>query len=229
MKRAPQAGLAARTPGQRAGVTTAIVLECASRLAALEGVDAVTMRRLAAALRVAPNTIYSHFDSKTAILDAVLDGILSQIEVTSADDTTWQNALTMMLCASRDAMLRQPSLLPVFAARPGGANALRLGDGMLHALAAGGIHGPAAVTAMRTLLTYMIGSAMIQSPRDHEPEPAARASRVLALIESTSASDSPIHELSAHVVSKPDAQEFEQGLRWLLQGIAWSGAAVAEC
>ena len=58
--------------GMRAGLPDD-VLVAAREVAEQDGIDGLTMRRLAAALGVAPNTLYSHFADKAALIDAVLD------------------------------------------------------------------------------------------------------------------------------------------------------------
>src|SRR5690606_13028325 len=54
---------AKRTSGQRAGVTKALVLETAARLADVEGLSLVTLARLASELDVKTPSLYSHVRS----------------------------------------------------------------------------------------------------------------------------------------------------------------------
>src|SRR5688572_26763773 len=78
---AGQAERTRRRPGNRAGLDAGRVLEAARDLTRQGGVEALTMRRLASALGVAPNALYSHYSDKSALLDAVLDSLLSEVEV----------------------------------------------------------------------------------------------------------------------------------------------------
>ena len=57
----------------------ALVVSEARRIAAAEGVQALTMRRLADALGVMPNALYTYFPDKAAILDAVLDNVVGDV------------------------------------------------------------------------------------------------------------------------------------------------------
>jgi len=66
-----------RSPGQRAGLTHARVLAAARELLAESGFEALTMRGLALRLDVSPNSLYSHVENKTALIDDVLDDVLS--------------------------------------------------------------------------------------------------------------------------------------------------------
>ena len=74
-----------RSPGTRAGLTADAVLAAGRELVEREGVDALTMRRLAETLGVAPNTLYSYFPDKAALLDALLDSLLAEIDVPGLD------------------------------------------------------------------------------------------------------------------------------------------------
>ena len=62
---------ARRGPGERAGISLDVVLTAARALFSEAGLEGVTMRRLAQRLGVAPNTLYSHFDDKTALFMAM--------------------------------------------------------------------------------------------------------------------------------------------------------------
>ena len=69
-----------RSLGQRAGLTHARVLAAARELLAESGFEALTMRSLALRLDVSPNALYSHVESKTALIADVLDGLLMMTE-----------------------------------------------------------------------------------------------------------------------------------------------------
>lgn len=209
-----------RTAGQRAGVTRDAVLDAARALAEREGIDGVSMRRIAAALGVAPNALYSYFPSRTAILDAVLDAVLGELAL-PAPRADWREALVALMAASRATVLRHPTLVPLFLARPGGPSAMRLGEATLRELARGGITGADAVEAMRALLVYTLGFAAMEVPRLLDPEREARLARARRVID-----DAPAGELDAtrrvadDIARHPDDASFERGLRWLLAGIA---------
>ena len=216
----------ARRPGERAGLALPLVLDRARTIAAAEGVESLTMRRLAQALGVAPNALYSHFEDKTALLDALLDAVLADVEIPVIDNrgaAFWHRGLLDLMRASRRVLLAHPDLVPLFLSRPTrGPNAVRLGELTLDLLARGGVRGPAAVDALRILLIYTFGFAAQEAPRRAEPHPEERAARSQAAFEN--APEAPrMRELARPLARHPDDQTFERGLRWILAGIAQSG------
>ena len=156
-----------RSAGQRAGLSRQTVLGAARRIADVEGVDHLTMRRLASELGVMPNTLYSYFPDKEALLDALIDDLLGDIDVGDPADGDWRDGLVRVMDSSRRLLLTHPQLVPTFLARPGlGPNAARLGEITFTLLRRGGIDGERAVGAFRILLeSTPWGFAAFQGPR----------------------------------------------------------------
>jgi len=210
----------ARKPGQRAGLTQEDVLSAAMRIVEQRGLEQVSMRRIADALGVAPNALYSYFADKTTLLDALFDAILGEIEVPVPAGEPWQDRLADLMRASRRLVLAHPHLATLFLTRPGGPNAMRLGEATLRILEEGGVSGPVAVTALRALLTYTIGFAAMEVPRLVGPDRAGRTDRARHLIESLEPEASArTRGLAREIASHPEDEDFEAGLRWLIRGI----------
>lgn len=175
------------------------------------------MRRLADELGVAANALYSYFPDKAALLDALLDHLLGDIDVVSRAD--WKHRLTVILRRTREVLLAHPELIPLFLARPGrGANAIRLGDAMLACLADAGLEGRDAVDALRILLIYTLGFAAHEAPRRTDPAGERRIRDSEAAFRG--AERPHMRALSGELARHPDDATFETGLRWLLAGIA---------
>ena len=95
------------------------------------------MRRLAEALGVMPNTLYTYFPDKASILDAVLDDLLGDVE-RPRPGTTWPDGLVLLMSSYRRLLLTQPGLIALTVSRPMlGPNALRLREDMLTRFAKG--------------------------------------------------------------------------------------------
>jgi TetR/AcrR family transcriptional regulator, tetracycline repressor protein len=149
-----------RTPGQRAGLTRARVLDAAAELLSRRGARALTMRAVAEHLGVAPNAIYSHVAGKAELVDGVLDGVLAHV-ATPAPGVDPISGVRQVMSSTYEVLLRHPGLLPVYLARHGadGEHARHLGEVVLAHLAAGGVTGEAGREALRVLIVYAIGFA----------------------------------------------------------------------
>ena len=185
-----------RQPGQRAGLSREAVLASARTVLARDGLRSLTMRAIAEDLEVAPNALYSHVASKSAIVDDLLDDVLAEVAEPSSDDP--RTALREVMTSSYEVLLRHADLLPVYLARQGsrGPNARRLGVITDALLTRAGLAGASVGEARRVLIVYMIGfAAFTGSQVPLTPDDAA-----------------PIPPESAR-------SHFARGLDWLLAGI----------
>jgi len=205
-----------RRPGTRAGLTAPQILGVARALVEREGVESLTMRGLADQLGVAPNSIYSHFADKAALVDAVLDDLLAEVPVPGAAGS-WQDRIVELMTASREMLLRHAPLLPYLFSRPmRGAQASRLTEASLALLEEGGIRGPAAVAGLRAILTYTFGSVALDAPRRLDDPVRREAEGAAAFAART---EPRVAALAAPLARPPESTDFAVSLRWLLDGM----------
>jgi TetR/AcrR family transcriptional regulator, tetracycline repressor protein len=214
-------GPSRRGAGQRAGLSRGPVLEAARRIADEEGVDRLTMRRLAAELGVMPNALYTYFPHKEALLDALLDDLLAGVEAGDPAEGDWRDGLVRVMDSTRRLLLAHPQLASAFIARPGlGPNAVRLGEISLELLGRGGLEGQRAVEALRVLLVYSLGFAAFQARRLPEDD-RTRSARAEAAFASLPEDRFPeMRRVARNLASPSTDRQFHTGLRWLLDGIA---------
>ena len=193
-----------RTPGQRAGLTRAGVLAAARDLVAEEGTGGLTMRALARRLGVLPNALYSHVSTKDALVDALLDDLLAEVEAPDPAVADPVAGLRTVMASTYRVLVAHADLVALYISRQGarGANAQRLGEVMLTLLARLGVTGERALDARRVLIIYTIGFAAFspRPPLEADPDPDAD-------------SRSPLPAAAI-------ADNFVAGLDWLLTGIA---------
>jgi TetR/AcrR family tetracycline transcriptional repressor len=189
---------ARRSPGQRAGLTREAVLAGGRAALAEDGVDGLSMRRLARRLGVAPNALYSHVAGRDDLVDALLDDTLGEVRSPDPNRGDWRRGIETMMRRTYDVLLAHPDLVPLYVARRGarGPSAIALGEQMLAMLARGGIEGDAARQAMRALIIHTIGFAAFGVQ-----EPLRESGLTPQAVE----------------------QHFARSLRWLLDGIAAEG------
>jgi AcrR family transcriptional regulator len=207
-----------RGPGTRAGLSASQILVVARELVEREGLESLTMRRLADQLGVAPNSIYSHFTDKAALVDAVLDDLLAAIPAPVAGTGPWQDGVIALMAASREMLLRHAPLLPELFSRPmRGPQVSRLAEATLALLGQGGIRGPAAVGGLRAILTYTFGSVTLDAPRRLDDPAKREAAGVAAFAART---DRPrVAALAEPLARRPEDADFATSLRWLLDGM----------
>jgi TetR/AcrR family transcriptional regulator, tetracycline repressor protein len=195
------------------------VLAEARKIAKEGGIEHLTMRRLAESLGVAPNTLYSYFPDKSALLDTLMDSLLATVHAPAVPPADWRTGLMELMRSTRRFLLSQADLIPLFLARPRrGPNAIRLGEETLALLSEGGVEGQDAVEALRILLIYTFGFAAQEAPRRADVEPEARRSRNQRAF--AAARDRPrMRDLAGPLSEHPGEETFELGLEWLLDGI----------
>jgi AcrR family transcriptional regulator len=87
------------------------ILEAALRIVDTEGLEAMTMRRLASTLGVNPMSIYHHLPNKAAVFAGLAELVFAQLESTPPDDSVpWQDELKAAASAYRDALRAHPNL-----------------------------------------------------------------------------------------------------------------------
>ena len=93
------------------------ILAAATELVARDGLDGLSMRRLAAALGVAPMATYRHFADRAAIVDALIDAAATGIRI-PAPTGDWRADLGGIARALRITLMSQPALVEVVISRP---------------------------------------------------------------------------------------------------------------
>ncbi|MFI5763268.1 TetR/AcrR family transcriptional regulator [Streptomyces sp. NPDC051563] len=200
------------------------IVEVAGALVDAEGLEAVSTRRLAAALGVSGPSLYNHFRTKDEILDAVADAVSARVDLSmfdAGDGREWQVALRDWAHSYRAALSDHPNIVPVLARGPGRRPAgLRVADAVFGAMTAAGWP-PAQATRIGALMRYFIlGSAVGSFARGFVDDETAY-----------DPSDYP-HLGQAHLLAERqhevDEGAFETGLAALLDGLALQYAALRE-
>jgi len=83
------------------------ILAAAVALADREGVDALSMRRVAQELGVVPMALYKHLENKEELLGGMLDVVVGEIDA-ARTDTDWKTAVRERILSARAALLRHP-------------------------------------------------------------------------------------------------------------------------
>jgi AcrR family transcriptional regulator len=148
-------------PRRDALTRTRITAAAVELLDALDAV-ALTMRKLAERLDVAPPTLYWHVKTKDEVLDLALDAIFAEVTIPDRTEDWRADARTLVL-RWRATMLRHP-WSPALVGRPMlGPNVLARTEFLQSTLARAGLTGQALAAATHGLANLTIGSALTES------------------------------------------------------------------
>jgi AcrR family transcriptional regulator len=124
------------------------------------GLEAVTMRKLAEELGVAPMALYRHVANRDDLVDGIVDIVFSEFELPAAG-ADWKTAMRERAISVRDAMLRHRWAIGLMESRtnPGPAN-LRHHDAVIGCLLAAGFDMAMAAHAYSLVDSYIYGFAL---------------------------------------------------------------------
>jgi AcrR family transcriptional regulator len=194
------------------------VLRAAIELADEEGLEALTMRRLAKALGVEAMSLYNHVRNKEELLAGILDVVADEVE--PAEGTDWRTALRRAAISEREVLLRHPWASPLrSSSRSGGHPQFEHADRTLRTLREAGFPPELVYHAFHVLDAYVLGYASLQLsfPKRGEELPELAA----AFLERFPVADYP--DLAEHIrghLEPPEGGGFELGLDLLLDGLA---------
>jgi len=201
------------------------VVEGALSLADSDGLEAVTIRRLAKELGVTPMALYWHFRSKDELLDGVAAGLFEEIDLSVDVSATWQEQMRALLGSMVSVLRAHPSTAILLSTRTVlSESGLRATEVMLDILKRGGFSPTEATQiarhALSTVTNLVSGEPGVVVRRESEEQTDLRRHARLFL-ESLSPEHYPKLVEAARPLSEgvdPDTY-FAFGLDLLLAGI----------
>jgi AcrR family transcriptional regulator len=187
-----------------------------------EGLDRVTMRRLAQELDTGAASLYVYLRNTAELHAAMLEQLLGQVDlspVTAAGD--WRDRLITVLSSYTSILFGQPGLAQsVLVTRPAGPAYLSLAEGILALLSAGGVPPARAAWAVDLLLHVATSTAAEQGTRhqaaDEDDEQDALAD---TLREAPAATFPHIAALGTELMSGEGLDRLTWAFRVLINGI----------
>jgi AcrR family transcriptional regulator len=203
----------------RSGLSRDRVVDAALAIVDRDGLDGLTMRRLAAELGVEAMSLYYWFPSKAAILDGLVEAAIRETATAVGPDhhLGWRESLRHLAHAYRRVLKAHPNTLACISRRPGkSVEAMRFIERMLEVLRAEGFEPRFAARAMQAVMAYITGavSAEIARAAPHGSPKEFRAHFPVAEFPR-------LNEVAKQFGGPPpsDDEQFEFGLESLLDGI----------
>jgi AcrR family transcriptional regulator len=132
------------------------IIAAAIELIEADGVEAISMQRLATELGCGLMSLYNYVPSRNALLDGVADEIMSGVAWTYMPGASSQDQMRALGGALRQIASAHPRCAMLAASRRGGS-LLRPAETMLATLQGAGFSGPDAVRIVRAFATYILG------------------------------------------------------------------------
>lgn len=174
----------AREPASRRGLPPRPALSRAAIIAAglavsdTQGLDAVTMRRVAASLDTSASALYVYVRSREDLADAMFDHVLAPAAEAVAPEGTWRERLAWLLATSAQAASGHGGLAQVaFAKVPDGPNARKVTARVRELLAEGEIP-EAVIPAALDLLGLLVTAMALDRVPGHAFTPSQRRDRL---------------------------------------------------
>jgi AcrR family transcriptional regulator len=207
-------------PEPRAPLTRERIVRAALDLVEEQGPDALSMRRLGAALGVEAMSLYKHLDGKEAILDGIRALLIEDFAARLPPDPLgdWREDLAAFARAYRAVGRDHPQAFPLLARGPGRAYVVGAGiaEETIARLHAAGLDRESAIFAQRTIVRFVLGASLIDRAA-HEAKAPVGDEELDALAAST-----PLVGDLMRSMGDPATDDalFEFGLEVLLDGIA---------
>jgi AcrR family transcriptional regulator len=209
------------------------IVAAAIEIADTEGLEAVSIRRLATKLQARPMSLYSHIEKKGDLIDLMVDEVMGGAvlpEYPQGDD--WREALRQIAQRTRESTRAHPWMIAAAFRRPFlGPNALRHFDQSLAAVSSLPLTPERKRAALLAVDTYTLGFVrweVMSQKRDDPtcagiPADGPTAAEIDVYIKAQAESGKYPHLKELGDKKKPSlgvkAEAFEAGLDWLLAGI----------
>lgn len=194
---------AGKAPKRSAQLSTEQIVAAALRIIQLDGVEALSMRRLSRELDVTPMAAYYYVADKGALLDLVVDAVLAQVKVPGPEAGRWDKRLRILVDRIDEEVRAHPGLGPVLL--DGLLSSRReLLDATLQLLQEAGFDERGVLMAYATIHSYLFGRHKI----------------IMAPPERDSVSDVPfIARMNAHLETVSGRDYYEFGVETVIQGL----------
>jgi TetR/AcrR family transcriptional regulator, tetracycline repressor protein len=201
----------------REPLSVKLIHDKALELIERDGLEALSMRSLATALRVDPMAIYHHIPNKAALMHGVHNSVMAELFESDARFGTWQEDLKSICRRYRALALRHAKIFPsLIVSSKTTENELKAFDQLLVFLLEAGVGPEAAIQAADSLFAFVTGFALLEL---NVTENAVLQAAVNDVAQRTATPFVHMTRLSEQFERHPFGESFEFGLALLIRGI----------
>lgn len=213
-----------RSGRRRPGLTVEEISRAALGVVDEEGFGALSVRSVAGRLGVVPSALYKHLPDMDALVDAVMERVLGEIDFDVPGKEPWRVRAQTLAGRLRAGLRARPGVAAVLKGRdPLGPNSDRMADAFARCVLDAGLTGADAGHAWYTLVHYVIGfeatfsAAAGNLERAYDPTALAR---IHAHFDELDPDELPgLAVLGRHIWSPQLDERFVAGLAFVLDGI----------
>ena len=196
------------------------IVGCAIELVDDDGLDALSMRKLAHRLGVEAMSLYHHVESKGALLDLMVERVYGEVQV-DLEAERWQDRVSGAMTGLRSALLTHPNLLPVVATRPVMSSAtMELVELGLATLVEAGFTLDRSRQVINVFVAFAIGHALTEVGASPMMFDGYDSDAVNKFRQSISDEDLPLVASSIGTTPEDREAEFDLGVQCLVEGIS---------
>src|SRR5215467_3935534 len=203
-------------------LTRAGIVAAAVGVMQAEGLEKVTMRRLAQELDTGAASLYVYLRNTAELHAAMLEQLLGQVDLSPVMATgDWRDRLVEILTSYTIILFRQPGLAQsVLVTRPSGPAYLSLAEAILALLSAGEVPPARAAWAVDILLHFATSTAAEQGARHRAPGADDEQDALAEALRNAPADTYPqIAALGAELMSGAGPDRLTWGFHVLINGI----------
>ena len=193
------------------------IVEAAITLLDAEGIEALTMRRLADRVGSGVMSLYWHVDNKEDVFELALDSVLAYRELTrKASASNWRDEVVHLLGDWRACLLTHPWAALLMPSRVLGPNSLGRLEALARILSGAGVPDSELNVAIWSLWNYVMGATVTRANFDRSEEDRRAAQQHLARL----GEHYPTIAASCLLMDSDWDGTFRKGLDRLLDGLA---------
>ena len=163
----------------KAPLSQEAIVDAAAAILKAEGLEAVSMRRVAAALDTGPGSLYVYVAGRDGLLEAIFDRIIAAVNLETPDPSRWRAQLHSLLERLRAELVMHPGMAAATMVDPPRTEvAMRLLENLLGILLAGGLDAQDAAWAADILAAQVTYAAIEAELR--RTDPSALAAEITA-------------------------------------------------
>jgi AcrR family transcriptional regulator len=223
----PEVEAGPRPRRRTAPITVEQVIDIALDVIATEGYEALTMRRLASALDTGPASLYAHVVNKADLDELLIGRLCAELVLPEPDPVAWREQIGGVCTQMRDQYLKYPGISrAALAMFPTDLETVRVGEGMLAILLAGGVAPQAAAWAIDALLLYVAAycleiSILQQRKVHHEADWVVDSDKIQRRLTALPAETFPhTTRYAAELTAGEGHDRFEFTLALMIDGLA---------